>query len=432
MPARTRVLPQTGRAAAAAGVRGPGVNWSGLAEKVLSTESAQRQRQQAVEKQAKDQAYEDAPWYGKGLGMVLGNPVSKAILTPLNYLQTLGRGVTLGVEEFAENAPEWAQGPISSVVDTERTEADTRSNWDKLFSSDTDYGFGQLLDEDNPVWVNRIAGFAGDVALDPLTYATFGATKVAGGAQRAAKVADAAQAASKADEFVDLAARAASSGNFDEVADASRRAAEHAAMAKKLGVEADEIPLRQVPVRQGRRAREQMVAELAEVRPQLLETHGKELARATQRGFNTIEDPMLREALGLQAPSARILGARIPMSERAVRRGAKIGGGVRAGLNQVPGLEPALARFTPRGLEEASGVLSRGQKGDVLKAATAVRMQNLMRAGAGRMEGEGNKALTDLVRQMKGLGGEDGTAHAVPPGRSRPQPEHWSTTSSRS
>ena len=314
--------------------------------------------------------------------------------------------ITLGIEEFAENAPDWAQGPVSMLVDTERTEADKRSNWDKLFSSDTDYGFGQLLDKDMSPWLSRPLGFAGDVALDPLTYASFGATKVAGAIEKGAKVAEAASAASKAKSLSDDLVRAIELGDFAEADRVGRLAGEQSAMARRLGEQAEAVPLRQTPIRQGRRARESFMAELAQHRPDLLVSHADEIARGTQRGFNTITDPALREALGLQAPGARIFGAPIPFSERAVRRGAKMGGGVRAGLNKVPGLEPALAKFTPRGLEEASGVLSRGKKGDVLRSATMVRVQNLLRQGTAEMEGQGNRELTQLVRQLKGMGGE--------------------------
>ena len=116
------------RAGAATRPRG-GADWGSIKERVLTTEAAQKHQQ----KKAEDEAAEDQPLLGKGLGMILGNPIVSNVLKPLGALGMLGRGVTYGVEQVAEateDLPTWTKfmGPpgqvlagIDLLVDTERT-----------------------------------------------------------------------------------------------------------------------------------------------------------------------------------------------------------------------------------------------------------------------------------------------------------------------
>jgi len=389
------------------------VDWNAVKQEVLSTETAQAFQQKKAQKEAEDEAYENTPMWGKGLGIVLGNPIARNVLKPLNALGTLGRGVVYGIEEAAEgmeDAPDWLKrvvsmtpaAPILNAVDTERTNADDRSFYEKVVSPDTSYGFGELLDPDNPVWANRIAGFVGDIGTDPLTYVTGGASRVVGAMGKASKVDDAARIATKADDLVAASAMAAKVGNPDEARRIAQLAGEQQALARRMAADAEALPNFKVPLRQGRRARESFVAELATENPQLLEgATGRQVVRGAERGFNTITDPALRQQLGLADPGLRFLGENIPGTAGIVRRGAQAGGVARAAMNRAPGLGAGMAKFTPRGLEEASGVLSRGKQGDVLQAATMVRIQNLMRRGAGQMESRGNRELTALARSWR-------------------------------
>ena len=197
----------------------------------------------------------------------------------------------------------------------------------------------------------------------------------------------------------ELHAGALEVGELDEVGRLSNLALEQGALARRLEAEAAAIPAgRRVPMRQGRKARASFLGELAEENPELVQKYGDELARGAERGFNTIRDPVLREAIGLGDPALRFMGKNIPKTERLIYPAARAGGAARAASNKLPLLGSTMGRFAPKGLEEPLNTLTRGKGGDVLRAGTAVRIQNLMRRAAGSMEGRGNKALTDLVR----------------------------------
>jgi hypothetical protein len=144
---------------------------------------------------------------GRGwLGLVLNNPVTKTALKPLEVLDMGRRAAVLGVEEWAKKMPEWAEALMlpSMLVDEDKANADTRSNWDKMKSMD--YGFGQISKDTGNKWLDRGIGLVGDIGLDPLTYLTFGAGKFAGASGRMA-AAGKLQAADFSEEIVDKAAR---------------------------------------------------------------------------------------------------------------------------------------------------------------------------------------------------------------------------------
>lgn len=100
---------------------------------------------------------------------ILENPVTKTILKPLQILDVPRRAVISGIHELSDAI---GSGDAS---------------WDDFMSQakDPNYGVGQYIDTGNK-WVDRALGFIGDVALDPLTYATLGASKAAGASGRLA------------------------------------------------------------------------------------------------------------------------------------------------------------------------------------------------------------------------------------------------------
>ena len=136
-----------------------------MEEAFASTKGAKEKAQQKAQQVAEDAAWDDTPWYKKGLGVVLGNPLVSNFLKPLSVLGVPGKAVTLGFEEIVEGL---------GLTDDELTANDKRSNWEKLAPM-SDYGVGQLLDPDNPAWLNKVGGLIGDVTFDPLTYVTGGA-----------------------------------------------------------------------------------------------------------------------------------------------------------------------------------------------------------------------------------------------------------------
>lgn len=105
---------------------------------------------------------------GGVVGTVLGNPIAKLALKPLEAFALPGRAVTAGLREF---------------VDATDSNPGTRGSFGDFVKNvkDPTYGFGKAFKVDTgSKWLDRAIGFVGDVALDPLTYATFGAGKFAG------------------------------------------------------------------------------------------------------------------------------------------------------------------------------------------------------------------------------------------------------------
>jgi hypothetical protein len=106
------------------------------------------------------------------MGAVLGNPLTKAVLAPLELLALPGRATVATLREAVD--------AFDGNDATKASFRDFRTNM-----KDKAYGVGKAFKIDTgSIWVDRALGFAGDLALDPLTYATFGAGKFAGYAGR--------------------------------------------------------------------------------------------------------------------------------------------------------------------------------------------------------------------------------------------------------
>lgn len=123
-------------------------------------------------------------------GSAVGTVV-RGLLKPLEIIDTPRRAVISGVRELVD--------AIDSDPTTRASFSDFREQ-----AGDPTYGFGTAFpDPTGNSWINRAIGFAGDVALDPLTYLTLGAGRFAGMAGRAALSTDllrAAQAVDRVDE----------------------------------------------------------------------------------------------------------------------------------------------------------------------------------------------------------------------------------------
>ena len=130
--------------------------------------------------------------FGGAFGFVLNNPVSRAILRPLSVLDYPRAGIVSGINELAD------------ALDNQ---SDTSASWgDWLGQTKEHIGFGDVIDETGNKWLDRAIGFAGDVALDPLTYVTLGAGRFAGASGRLAAAGE--FAAKAADTTLDDATRA--------------------------------------------------------------------------------------------------------------------------------------------------------------------------------------------------------------------------------
>ena len=97
------------------------------------------------------------------MGTVLGNPIAKIGLNALGTLAIPGRATVAAIREGADI--------FDSDPNTRASFSDFKKN-----VSDVEFGFGKAFKIDTgSKWLDRAIGFVGDVALDPLTYATFGA-----------------------------------------------------------------------------------------------------------------------------------------------------------------------------------------------------------------------------------------------------------------
>jgi hypothetical protein len=100
----------------------------------------------------------------KGIaGAVLGNPLTKAVLAPLEILALPGRATVAAAREVVD------------VFDQNPNTKASFGDWTKNVK-DKSYGFGKAFNIDTGnKWLDRAIGFAGDIALDPLNAASFGA-----------------------------------------------------------------------------------------------------------------------------------------------------------------------------------------------------------------------------------------------------------------
>lgn len=105
----------------------------------------------------------------KGLvGSVLGNSFVKTGLNALNVFSIPGKAVVSTVKE------------VGQALDSDESDGFSLGDIVKDVKDPT-FGFGKAFKVDTGnIWVDRAIGFVGDVALDPLTYATLGTGKMAG------------------------------------------------------------------------------------------------------------------------------------------------------------------------------------------------------------------------------------------------------------
>ena len=102
---------------------------------------------------------------------VFSNPIVKAGLAPIIAFDTGRRGVISGIRE------------VTDMLDNDPNTTASFSDFAKQ-TKDSSYGFGKAFPMEG--WGGRIAGFVGDVLLDPLTYATLGSAVPASAVLRGA------------------------------------------------------------------------------------------------------------------------------------------------------------------------------------------------------------------------------------------------------
>ena len=130
--------------------------------------------QESLNKIAQGQQSSTNPALGVA-AKVFGNPIVKTALMPLVAFDTGRRSVISGVRE------------ITDLLDSDPNTKASFADFGKQ-AMDTSYGFGTAFPMGDG-WGGRIAGFVGDVLLDPLTYATLGTAVPAAAAIRGTGVA---------------------------------------------------------------------------------------------------------------------------------------------------------------------------------------------------------------------------------------------------
>jgi len=392
-------------------------------------------RQVNAQKAAQHKAEQSQPFWKKGIGEVLGNPVVQGALFPLGLLSIGGKAVTLARSEAAQHLPEGAeqfidklvqiglhqpmqtraytetdaqgnrqlrnanmlQNPLGSI-DEARARADKSSNWGKL-APRSDYGTGKVQVSLGNDWLDRLQGFSGDVASDPLTYITAGGSR----ATMLDRAAEAATRVARTEEALNLASKAGRPAEeiagITEELDQARKAAEFAK---------DLPPVRgSMPLPHTRAERMSVAAEWVKNLPaeQFKSLEG-EIQKGVSRGFLAMS-PEARDALGIEKAGLRIRGfnTRIPGTSLIGEGVGEIGSRVRQGLNALPGEESKLRNIrVPKGYEEATNVLGRERPGDVFLAATDVLARESARAGEGGFVSRANRVLTSGIRKaFKGV-----------------------------
>lgn len=116
----------------------------------------------------------------------LDNPIAKTALSPLRAIDFGRAGVISGLKEIADSI--------------DMNDATKGSFGQFISQTQNNIGFGDVIAEGGGLgnkWLDRIAGFAGDVAFDPTTYLTLGAGHLAGMAGRVNLAADIASQGAK-------------------------------------------------------------------------------------------------------------------------------------------------------------------------------------------------------------------------------------------
>ena len=261
----------------------------------------------------------------------------KNVLLPLQVLDTPRRAVISGVRELVD------------AMDSDPTTKASFSDFSRQ-TKDFHYGFGTAFPMKG--WAGRILGFVGDVALDPLTYATLGGTVVGKklvrlSAAELSNVADGGIARLGAKELSDLGIKKIA----DDVYETSARSAIFGT--KKSGRAA----AKSVTGREGRFKLADFVQKRMEwsTRNGLADYSPEEIASVfkniSSQGKMNIPDSIARE-LGIRGPGVYYFGSRLKVPgtdivgkliERGITR-------VRLGAVRTSGIEALQKAITPRGV----------------------------------------------------------------------------------
>lgn len=214
--------------------------------------------------------------------LLVNNPISKTVLGGLSAIDIPRRLVISGIKEFKD-----------AVDNNPNTQASFKDYKDQV--ADPNFGFGRVVPMSG--WGGRIIGLIGDIALDPLTYATLGGTiskKAVTQTGKGAIEKFATEAAKRSDELANLGL----GGVSDTVVNALRKTSKYE----------EAIPTREflgTKSIQGRRGSEALASGARK-----LGATDAEIAEILKRGRNGLT-PEMAKLMGMNDYGIYYLGSRI-------------------------------------------------------------------------------------------------------------------------
>lgn len=167
---------------------------------ILAAQPVQKRESSLGKSASTKGAPDEGGWRGL-VGDVLGSAPAKLLLKPLIALDVPRRVVISGIKEGID-----IFGPDDASLGDFMKQV-----------KDPTFGAGDFVNTGSK-WADRILGFVGDVALDPLTYATFGASHFAGSAGRLALANLAKDAGMSGAKLGDIARYGRAALDADEIA----------------------------------------------------------------------------------------------------------------------------------------------------------------------------------------------------------------------
>lgn len=377
-----------------------------------------------------------------GLGFVIGG-AGKIAMGALDVLDAGRRASILGQEMAAKVLPdelEWLSPP-SMLINESRDE--DRSVMERF--RDPSYGWGQVAKQidtghgDLDKWLNRGAGLAGDVALDPLTYLTFGVGAIPGKtgrslelaklleAQRAARAGEESATALRGLGFLDDAIMgAAPRAAANPVATGLESTLPRIDALRSLGYSDDAIKqfAPELLEQSSRASAFEALGGVSQVGPQafpgipqalrdaealrpLLGT-SEDLTRLGQIGVSAATPDQLAQ-MGLRQHSVRFMGKEIPGTEGLSRAMSVPAQKLRPVARAVPGaryLREGASRegYFNQPLHNAYERVITGRGGSTIESALeSIDFNEAARQAGGTFEGLANRELRILNNKLKGM-----------------------------
>jgi hypothetical protein len=331
---------------------------------------AQKKGQEQAQKEQESTA---GGLLGRGLGIVLNNPIARTILRPLDVLDVPRRAVWSTIQEGVDAAQGKGFSPQDWYDQTNPLHVITQKG-------DVTFGAGDVLPQiDTPLsdgwdkWINRGTGLAGDIIGDPLTYLdgigfVADAAKVA---RELEKLSTAQKATSKLADVEKLLTSMNKAGTVlpEGIAGAGERLAQ-------LGGEAE------------------------------LERLGRRSLSGTneaQRAVMDIPEP----GLGVKIPFTKMEPKVIPGTERIAEAGSALKATVKQGGRQLPGMAAVREMRAPIGVlgnplhPAYERILTGKGAGSIRGAIDTIATDNQARRGAGVFGTVAADELNRVAQEVK-------------------------------